>query len=123
MSATRLKNKTSIPVFPALTFPGLFGRAADKLDAGEDVDAAGEEHREAAKSHRPIGASPSRRPVPLVKVPALGLVVYVVKETVLRHQEGVRLERSLCGESVSGSLLLVTDQSYLYLVPQKSFAF
>ena len=91
MPGTRL-NKTLIP---ALTFPGLFCRAADKLNAGEDVDATGEEHCEAAKSHRPIGASSSRRSVPLVKVPALGLVVDVVKETVLGHQESIGLERSL----------------------------
>ena len=81
-----------------LTFSGLFCRAADKLDAGEDVDATGEEHGKAAKPHRAIGAGSARRPVPLVKVPALGLVVDVVKETVLGHQEGVRLERTLCTE-------------------------
>ena len=92
MPGTRL-NKTLIP---ALTFPGLFCRAADKLNAGEDVDATGEEHRKAAKPHRAIGASSARRPVPLVKVPALGLVVDVVKEAVLGHQEGVRLEGTLC---------------------------
>ena len=37
----------------------------------------------------------------MVEVPTLGLVVDVVKETVLRDKEGVRLERSLCVVSVS----------------------
>ena len=36
-----------------------------------------------------------RGPIPLVKVGAARLVVHVVKETMLRHQERVRLERSL----------------------------
>ena len=32
--------------------------------------------------------------VPLVKIPALGLVVDVIKETVLRDKQGIGLERS-----------------------------
>ena len=67
------------------TFLGLEG-AADELDAGEDVDAAGEEHGEALHPHAAITAGPGGGPVPLVKVPAPGLVVDVVEETVLGHE-------------------------------------
>ena len=127
---------------PQLTFPGLFGRAADKLNAREDVDPAREEHRkgsqpsfscfgimdlgyfcwehrEQSQPHGAIRTRASRGPIPLVEVPALGLVVDVVvvlfvvvdlvvvvdmdnlvvdmvEQTVLRNQQGVRLERTLC---------------------------
>ena len=84
-----------------LTFPGLLGRAADELDPGEDVNAAGKQHREAPQLHGAIRAGAAGGPVPLVEVPTLGLVVDVVKETVLRDKEGVRLERSLCVLTVS----------------------
>ena len=131
-----------------LTFPGLFGRAADELNAREDVDPAREEHRkgsqpsfscfgitdlgyfcwehrEQSQPHGAIRTRASRGPIPLVEVPALGLVVDVVlfvvvdlvvvlfvvvdlvvdldnlvvdmvEQTVLRNQQGVRLERTLC---------------------------
>ena len=123
---------------PQLTFPGLFGRAADELNAREDVDPAREEHRkrsqpsfscfgimdfgyfcwehrEQSQPHGAIRTRASRGPIPLVEVPALGLVVDVVlfvvvdlvvdldnlvvdmvEQTVLRNQQGVRLERTLC---------------------------
>ena len=70
--------------------------AADELNAGEDVDTAGEEHGEALDSHPSLGALVARRLVPLVEVHALGLVVDVVEEAVLRDQEGVALERTGC---------------------------
>jgi hypothetical protein len=72
------------------TFLGLEG-AADELDAREDVDAAGKEHGEALHPHAAIPAGSGGSPVPLVKVPAPGLVVDVIEETVLRHQECVTL--------------------------------
>ena len=77
------------------TFAGLLGGAADKLHAAEDVDAAGEQHGEAAELHAAVPAGAARRGVPLVEVPALGLVVDVVKQAVLRHQQRVRLEGAL----------------------------
>ena len=87
------------------------------------------EHREQSEPHGAIRTCASRGPIPLVEVPALGLVVDlvvvvvvvvdlvvvvdvvvdlvvvvdldnlvvdVVKEAVLRNQQGVRLERTLC---------------------------
>ena len=77
------------------TFPGLLGWAANKLDATEDINATREEHGEGAELHAAIttGATCSR--VPLVEVPAFCLVVNVIKEAMLRHQEGVRLEGAL----------------------------
>lgn len=77
------------------TFLGLEG-AADELDSGEDVDAAGQQHGEALHPHSAVAAGPGGGPVPLVEVPASGLVVDVVEQTVLRDQEGVALERSGC---------------------------
>lgn len=71
------------------TFPGLLGWTADKFYATEDVDAAGQQHGKGAETHRPVSACMAGSAVPLVKVPALGLVVYVVKEAMLRNQEGV----------------------------------
>ena len=84
-----------------LTFSGLFGRAADELNTREDVDPAREEHRkrsqpsfsclgifgfgyfcwehrEQSQPHGAIRTRASRGPIPLVEVPALGLVVDVV---------------------------------------------
>ena len=81
------------------------------------------EHREQSQPHGAIRTRASRGPIPLVEVPALGLVVDVVvdlvvvlfvvvdlvvvvdmdnlvvdmvEQTVLRNQQGVRLERTLC---------------------------
>ena len=71
------------------------------------------EHREQSEPHGAIRTCASRGPIPLVEVPALGLVVDlvvvvvevvdmdnlvvdVVEETVLRNQQGIRLERTLC---------------------------
>ena len=71
------------------TFPGLLGRTVDKFYANEDVDAAGQQHGKGAETHRPVSAGMASSAVPLVKVPALGLVVYVVKEAMLRNEEGV----------------------------------
>ena len=82
------------------TFPGLLGRAAHELHAAEHVDAAGEEHGEGAELHAAVRARAPRGRVPLVEVPALCLIVNVVKETVLGHQQGVRLEGSLCNRLV-----------------------
>ncbi len=47
-----------------LTFLGLEG-AADELDPGEDVDAAGEEHGEALDPHAAVAAGSGGCPVPL----------------------------------------------------------
>ena len=77
------------------TFPGLLGWAANKLDATEDINAARKEHGEGAELHAAITAGAARSRVPLVKIPAFCLVVNVIKETVLGHQEGVRLEGAL----------------------------
>ena len=76
------------------TFPGLLGRAAHELHAAEHVDAAGEEHGEGPELHASVCAGAASSGVPLVKVPALGLVVDVIKETVLRDKQSVGLERS-----------------------------
>ena len=87
------------------------------------------EHREQSEPHGAIRTRASRGPIPLVEVPALGLVLDVVvvlfvvvdlvvvlfvvvdlvvvvdmdnlvvdmvEQTVLRNQQGVRLERTLC---------------------------
>ena len=85
------------------------------------------EHREQSQPHGAIRTRASRGPIPLVEVPALGLVLDVVvvlfvvvdlvvvlfvvvdlvvdldnlvvdmvEQTVLRNQQGVRLERTLC---------------------------
>ena len=77
------------------------------------------EHREQSQPHGAIRTRASRGPIPLVEVPALGLVVDLVvvlfvvvdlvvvvdmdnlvvdmvEQTVLRNQQGVRLERTLC---------------------------
>ena len=76
---------------------GFLG-AADKLDAGEDVDAAGEQHGEALDAHAALAARVARRAVPVVEVHALRLVVDVVEEAVLGHEQGVALEGTGCVE-------------------------
>ena len=78
-------------------FLSLFSRlvrTADELHTRENVDAAGQEHGEALEPHAAVGASGAGRRVPRVVVAALGLVVDVVEEAVLRHQQSVALERS-----------------------------
>ena len=87
-------------IFNAPTFLGLEG-AADELDAGEDVNAAGQEHREALYPHAAVAAGSGCSPVPLVKVPAPGLVVDMIEEAVLGHEQGVALEWSGCGSEPS----------------------
>ncbi len=72
------------------------GGAADELDAREDVDAAGQQHGEALDAHAAVGAGGGGRPVPGVEVPAARLVVHVVEETVLGHEQRVALERAGC---------------------------
>ena len=84
-----MASKSSSPCFCLSTFPGLLCRTADKFYAAEDVDAAGQQHGKGAETHGPVSAGMASCAVPLVKVPALGLVVYVVKEAVLWNQEGV----------------------------------
>ena len=74
---------------------GFLG-AADKLDAGEDVDAAGQQHGEALDAHAALAARLAGRAVPVVEVHALRLVVDVVEEAVLGHEQRVALERSGC---------------------------
>ena len=69
--------------------------AADKLHAAEHINTAGQEHGKAAQLHGAVAAGRLRSPVPLVKVPAAGLVVDVVEQTVLGHEQRVRLERPL----------------------------
>ena len=81
---------------------GVLGRAADELDAGEDVDPAGQEHGEALDPHAALLARAGRGLVPAVKVPAPRLVVAVVEEAVLRDEEGVRLELAGCDIRVIG---------------------
>ena len=81
---------------------GCLPGAADELDAGEDVDAAGEQHGEALDAHAALAARPARRAVPLVEVHALRLVVDVVEQAVLGHEQSVALERSGCVVSKKG---------------------
>ena len=69
---------------------------ANELDAREDIDAAGQEHGEAANAELAISAGARGRVVPGVKVLAPRLVVHVVKETVLGHQKSIALERTRC---------------------------
>ena len=74
--------------------------AADKLNAAEHINSTGQEHGEAAQFHGAVAAGGLRSPVPLVKVPAAGLVVDVVEQTVLGHEQSVRLEGPLKTSSV-----------------------
>lgn len=73
----------------------MFG-AANELDAGEEGDAAGQQHGEGAQRQASLAAGVGGRRVPAVEGPALGLVVDVVEQAVLRHQQRVALEGALC---------------------------
>jgi len=72
--------------------------AADELDAREDVDAAGQQHGEAADAHSAVVAGARGRAIPLVEVPTAACVVHVVEETMLRDEESITLERSNCAD-------------------------
>lgn len=78
----------------ALTLKVL--RTADELDAGEQRDAARQQHGKAAHLHAAILAGGRARLVPAGERPAARRIVDVVEEAALRHQQGVRLERALC---------------------------
>jgi len=67
---------------------------ADELHAGEDRDATGQEHGEAAHLHATLLASGCSSLVPPHEWPAAGGVVDVVEEAALGNQQGVRLEWS-----------------------------
>ena len=68
------------------TFASLFSGTTNKLDSAKDVNAAGEQHCEGSELHATIRAGMARRGVPLVKIPALCLVVNVIKEAMLRDK-------------------------------------
>jgi hypothetical protein len=76
-----------------LTFEVL--GTANEFDSGKQGDATGQQHGETAQGEVAIQARLCSRHVPAVKLPALGLVMNVVEETVLRNQQGVALERPL----------------------------
>lgn len=69
-------------------------RAAHELDAGEQRDAAGQQHGEATHLHVPVLAGGRPGLVPPDERPAPGRVVDVVEEATLGHQERIRLERA-----------------------------
>ena len=75
------------------TFASLFSGTTNKLHSAEDVNPAGKEHGEGPELHATIRAGMASGGVPLVKVPALGLVVDVIKETMFRDKQSVGLER------------------------------
>ena len=79
----------------SFTFSVFLGRATHELHSAEYIDATGEEHGKWLQLHATVWAGCSSSGVPLVKVPALGLVVNVIKEAMLGDQQSVRLERSL----------------------------
>ena len=76
------------------TFARLFSWTTNKLHSAEDVNPAGKEHCKGSELHATIRAGVARGGVPLVKIPALCLVVNVVKETMFRDKQSVGLERS-----------------------------
>ena len=76
------------------TFASLFSGTTNKLDSAEDVNPAGEQHCKASELHTTVRAGSTRGWVPLIKIPALCLVVDVIKETMFRNKQSVGLERS-----------------------------
>jgi len=69
--------------------------ATDKFNTREKRDAAGQEHGEALELHFPVLAAQTRRQVPFTELPALGLIVNVIKQAVLGHKKGIALEWTL----------------------------
>lgn len=63
--------------------------AADKFNAGEDVDATREKHRKGLECHVSGATGTVGSAVPTVKFPTPGLVVDVVEEASLGHQQGI----------------------------------
>lgn len=61
-------------------------RAADKLDAGEQRDATGQQHGEASHLHATVLAGQRASLVPPNERPAPGGVVDVIEEASLGHQ-------------------------------------
>lgn len=70
--------------------------AANKLDAREQADAARQQHCEGPQSQPSLSAGAPSCGVPPRELPATALVVDVVEETALRHQQRVRLEWAFC---------------------------
>ena len=76
------------------TFASLFSGTTNKLHSAEDIDPTGQEHCEGSELHTAIRAGMASSGVPLIKIPALCLVVDVIKETMFRDKQSVGLERS-----------------------------
>lgn len=70
---------------------------ADELDAGEQRNAARQQHGKAAHLHAAILAGGRSGLVPARERPAARRIVNVIEQAALGHQQGVRLEWSLCG--------------------------
>lgn len=79
-------------------------RAAHELDPREEADAAGQQHGEAPQLQAPLLAGAARSHVPPAELPAVALVVDVVEQAALRHQQGVRLEGAFCGRGNKSDL-------------------
>lgn len=77
-------------------------RTADELDAGEQRNAARQQHGETAHLHAAILAGGRPRLVPAGERPAARRIVDVIEQAALGHQQRVRLERALCNGNGSG---------------------
>ena len=69
--------------------------AAHKLDSTEDTHPAREQHGIALQTHRSRCTVADRGPVPELRTLTHTLVVNVIKNTVLRHEQRVTLKRAL----------------------------
>lgn len=72
-------------------------RAADELDPREEADTAGQQHGETPQLQASLLAGAPGGHIPPAKLPAVALVMDMVEQAALRHQQGVRLEGAFCG--------------------------
>lgn len=70
--------------------------AANELDTREQADPARQQHREGSQPESPLRTRTPRSRVPPRELPASALVVDMVEEAALRHEQRVRLEWTFC---------------------------
>lgn len=86
---------------------------ADELDAGEYANSTRLKHGEAAE-YLALGETVfGRGAIPEFKVLALSLLVDVVEDALLRHQQSIRFEVTLCKKDVEKRLRNISRENKL----------
>ena len=96
------------------TFSRFLCWATNELNSAENINSTRKQHGKRSEFHASVWACMAGCGIPLVKVPAFSLVMDMVKETMFRHQESIRLERTLWNVSCVREKLVYRKIEYHY---------